>query len=709
MASLLETVKTNSQQLGKVSQEELQSLASRAQRPLQPTTPTSAAEIGASPDQAKMAGTPANRLSALRTAVKQTEQYETAKRREEAAKATEEQRKRIEEQERLSQNLNSMINRPNKLLGEILKAKEQQLLVPADKAKAEVSKKAIETMGVSADKQEAAALAMDKIVRGEDVNNQLLSLGNMLGRPVSAEQVTSMVKAAEETVGNAVAQQAKATKLTMGNLSTEDFAKLGMPNVQDVKQLSGLMGFDVSGMTWDEFADKARADINSKANQTAIIKQKLSDPAVGPAERAELNKQLRNLGATGVRSAEEKVNDIAAQLQDGDTVVVNGTSVDLTDVFSDASITSKMKEYTEETDPAKKEELIKSIESTYGTGLASYVKDNEKAIKDQVKAVSPAVATFAKIQEDNKKLFEPQDLGGVSFAPDVLNKIFPGYSDQRSAALNPASLPEIIRIATDTRLPTAQRSQVVQFMNDMKNHPEFQKYAGMNYDQLKAAGVFSPGKAAELINNTEQVKSVEAAGSDEEIIQVLFGNDPTFNFNEFTESLKAFPTSDWLRARMDFDGDGKIDAPNSLKEMFLKVNKTQGLEGVSSLKRELEQVKQSSMDLKQAANQYKETNRLVQGISSQIQDSLKESIELKKKMNKPGISTEEFRRMQARYNEVNRDIQGLQDVQATVNKARNETNTFMKTYKPGTKLPEINIVSIEDSLSKVLAKKFGTA
>jgi len=128
MADLKTLLKQGS--LKKTSEEELQNLSQKAGLNASPLSPQGAASIGASPDQAKMAGSSASKAVSLQTSQGDLSLRDTLRREPTAATATEEQKKKQTQQETLGRFTGSLDERVQKLAEQTLGGQASFTLKP---------------------------------------------------------------------------------------------------------------------------------------------------------------------------------------------------------------------------------------------------------------------------------------------------------------------------------------------------------------------------------------------------------------------------------------------------------------------------------------------------------------------------------------------------------------------------------------------------
>jgi hypothetical protein len=174
-----------------------------------------------------------------------------------------------------------------------------------------------------------------------------------------------------------------------------------------------MFGSDWRTKTWDELKT-GLAQVSNTAVQTRDLMAVVNNPNIGPAQRSAARAALRELGVIGVRTAEEKINNIVAQIEDGDNVVVGGKAMEVQDFLNDDRISARITEALD--DPTGT--VLKELEAEYGPELTKWIKDNEETLKKASDTIKTNVNTVSEVQKTNAKLNE-FDIGAG--APVVLD------------------------------------------------------------------------------------------------------------------------------------------------------------------------------------------------------------------------------------------------------------------------------------------------
>jgi hypothetical protein len=340
-------------------------------------SPADAAGMGASPDQAKMAGV--NKPGALDQAMtqataekdlKQEELYDAIERERniEDEQLTPEQKEAQKLAESL-EGLGSLDNLVQKATEEAfadvtytadLQLVEEQMesLLPegAPPKAAEEIKGAFNTYNeMLQDPEQGIAAANAYLVSLQEGENPLIN------PEVKTETILmSIVNSVDTDPKTAAALTASAIAegvvdvdgLTMDFL--EEQGLINFPESDDDEipefgmsknQMMGILGDSMGELTVEEIGNIIENKVLSDIHQTENLQKTISDPNVSPVLREALQGQLAQIEASGMAAIEQDADDAAAQVMAAGSVLFGGEVRELNDLLSDDGIVSMVDDF----------------------------------------------------------------------------------------------------------------------------------------------------------------------------------------------------------------------------------------------------------------------------------------------------------------------------------------------------------------------------
>ncbi len=402
MPRLRQLLKTPGGQLAETSSEELAKLSGRSQAP---TTPLETAVIGGEPHTSKMAGTPAQKVSALRTALQEEDVLTTRLRREQVRrKATGEEAKAIEQAGRLEQ------------LGD-LESRVEQLAEQA-LARGTEQQQAVE-LGITTEDEKEREL-LERIRDNPQDNEAIVEYNRLMGRTtvasqLSAEEILGRFGDEAGAVGGALAESVQ-DKITSGEL---DFKDMGFTSIDEVAGLLGTDAKQLSGMSIQQMQDQLNAQIADEYDTVDTLNRQANDPALGAAERAEARKTLREMGAVGIRSIESDIDNLADDIAEAETVEFMGEEMQIEELLDDDYLSGVVGKYMTDKNFAKQ---LKEEEPQ----LVEFIERHKGALADAAKDVEAGLLEFADLQQRNQNLAKSK-VGKLS--NDIMKEMIPGFGE----------------------------------------------------------------------------------------------------------------------------------------------------------------------------------------------------------------------------------------------------------------------------------------
>jgi len=493
--SLLNTVKQGSQ-LFKESSEAVSSLSQKAGRPEAPTSPMETAVIGGTPSQAKMAGTPAGlqgKVAApkIATSLKLATQERQAQADPELAA---DQKRALE----LSQKLSGLGSLGQRVPDLIHKAVEDK--IKGINVKPVVDPTTFADLNLSGPNQASLTDALNVLADPSQSNEKqqeaMVTVSNLTKQDLSKLDPTTLSK----TVQGFFKKGAAANLESVVSTATPSFVTLGMLgetpsalgyNSWDalatdlgIKAPEGKTAQDVlKGMSIKELGQTVdtikRTGFQTQQEWMSV----LQDPTSSLQDRQVARTMLTNMGASGVREAEQRTATLTAQVQAGNTVTVNLTGtpqqMSVEDVLKNDTIKGAISVLLDPAKPGYKEVAAANPE------LLAWVQKNAEVLKDAVQGITDDVSQFATNNAANAQLLN-------QFFPDekarnaIGNVLFPGTWGTFSAQkYNLSTAPLLQNWAGIPASEQTQISTAIQTIADGGSAEDIQAFLDTNRDALK--------------------------------------------------------------------------------------------------------------------------------------------------------------------------------------------------------------------------------
>jgi hypothetical protein len=410
--------------LAETSAEELAKLTGRAAAP---TSPMETGVIGGNEDQSKMAGTPAQKISALRSSIQGAQDLSTRMRREQVRRtATAEEEKALSGEERLQQ-LGDLESRVEQLAESALLAgagQTQQVQLAAEGEQA-----AVDILNRIRDNPNDMSAISDLyrlqgIQRATDI---LAADGQLTAQAkqkifdsfgVTIDPATGEARLGGrgfEQIGGALAESVQ-DKITSGELN---FEEMGFSGVDEVANLLGTDAQSLQGMGIQDMLNQLNSQIEQEYSAVADLQRRASDPSLGAAERAEARRTLREMGAVGIRSAESDIDQLADEIAEANTVEFMGEELATEDLLDNDYVSGLVLNYFQRPDFAKKMEESEPE-------LVKFIKKHENILLDSVADIDQRLGNFAALQKENLDLAKTE-VGDID--EDVMKEWIPGYGE----------------------------------------------------------------------------------------------------------------------------------------------------------------------------------------------------------------------------------------------------------------------------------------
>lgn len=466
---------TGSSPTRRTSAEEIQSLSREKGLAAPPLTPQGAAALGATPDQAKMVGERRQTQAATRIAMAPGQDLATQTRQKQArSQATGTEAGLIEKSEAL-QKLGGLGDQVHSLL----QAEVSKL------TSAQAQFQAVDDAELLAGLDEEGKARVSELATQVAAGNMeaQVELNQLLGRdgsnPLSEQDINSLVQGdVALTTADALADQ-----ITVEGALPD----LGYDSLEALAADVGLPASQLGSMSIAEFSEAVQRELDREFSQVEALEQVLSDPTSSPAERAEALATLRDLGATGLRTAERAAEDLSEQLETADEIEFAGELTTLTELLSDEGITGQVERFLVGS-PEEREKLLEMESDFY-----SWVQTNEEGLATLFADLGETTEKFNEIQEYNQSLAKTSagELSG-SFMSALLGE---GWDGLATEELDVSEYPLLELLDDPTNMPEGvDPDALLSGLDEVAtlSQDAARQLAGMSKEQLAKLGIGNP-------------------------------------------------------------------------------------------------------------------------------------------------------------------------------------------------------------------------
>lgn len=341
-------------------------------------TPSGAARQGATPDQAKMAGTPAQKAPVLDQAAAQSQTLAGQQRLTPTASppsATD-----VAEQaagDRLSK-LGSYGTRIKALVNARLAAVSQAQVAP------NVNQEALSAflVGKPAEQQAAVTAALTNYLQGGRTEEQLAALSTAAGGPqaLAGSVLGGLVQQNLSTAGQGQ------TGVTVGQL---DLAQAGIDPTQLAQDL-GITPAVLAAYSPDQLQEAVKTQVNQHLSGTDALKAEAV--TASPARKAQILSELRTRGESGTSAVEQAVSSLTQRMQAAEEIDLGGGhTANVQDLLKDEGVSNLISEASN--DPTRLATL-----ATTQPGLAAWITQNHDSLKALTADIGQQVTNLQGVQ-----------------------------------------------------------------------------------------------------------------------------------------------------------------------------------------------------------------------------------------------------------------------------------------------------------------------
>lgn len=549
------------------SEEELDKLTQKSGRLQAPINPLETKAIGGNADQAKMAGTPNQKMNALQTAVSQSVNLGDVQRRKttETSAAQQGQKAAMEAKLAELEGLGDLSNRVRQIA---LSRFERDYAAPTALALNEFT----DSPEWSAVPQEAK----DALATGTINDEQLAQIAQGLGI-TETSQIGQLAEAIKGQLGVEVDSQSgflaglAAGQVKLGELTQDDLTQLGYGNTAELATAIGVPEEELAGMSLDQLEDRIDTQQAEMFDKARELRNVLSDPASNFAAREAARAELKQLQAAGIDDAETQYNNLERQIKEGRTIEFDGKQVPVDELLSSDGLELRIA-----TALSNEEEMARLKKDE--PALFGFIQENKAAFDSLVDAVDEDTQRFIELQETNESLAKPsEDLEPIPST--VMETWYDDWGSVRGEAYQPNGVLQLLQSnQVDFKVKKAL-NDAIQTISTRPNMKDDLKYLGtLDVAGIKKLGLDNPAKLQKYLDyrtDYDQLKDVPdkeflntSLKLDAKSLQSYLAKATAMNASGFSKVNNSLLTV------LDANKDGKLDSLKDIKKRILGSGET---------------------------------------------------------------------------------------------------------------------------------------
>lgn len=508
VANLKDTIKTNSG----IFQDS--SAASDAYgRAANPTNPLAASTLGLNADQAKMAGSSANKSSAFRdlaadasTPAGSTSLRDAIRKDQVDGSMSQEEKDRKASAAKVGTFTGKLEDRVQALSAQYAKGIAPTLTVPKVDASTIAAAGLVPADGSSPDSLAASINALLAPLPTDPTQAANAALarteaGNSVAKALGLDPADPNLLATLQTKMGQLMPEADDEVAQSVAGAIEDYDKVTLDTLfkGDPQGASGTLGSladlaTATGMSADPQASNYVGNLNIpglKAELEKIgikdfsyikdLQRKAADPFTSEAERTAVLRELKSLGASGVRATEADYNKLNDAVKQGQMVTIGGQSMSLEAALSDDRISAQVSNYLKMT-PEQKAEFEAS-----NPDLAKLINGNRSVLTEASKRLDDSIEASA-----DAVLAQRATIGGVQLSDGAMKALMPDFG-KYGGTIPPESKAFLDKVKD---LPQA----TAQFLNDQLTS------GGITAKDIATLGNLDPQTLGTFAANPQQLR-----------------------------------------------------------------------------------------------------------------------------------------------------------------------------------------------------------
>lgn len=549
-------------------QPDLQGLTGQAGLPAAPTTAIGGAMLGATPDQQKMMGSPAQVQNALRMSQEGAETLEGARRLRQARTATTAEQEKMQKAEALEgltsaeKTTKTLIQREMDKLTQAQAPTAEQLVITAPPtAGMTITPEAFGQV------RPLVVSALANVREGKPIDQATIAAINIaLGRPVTDLVDENFLNQFLVNSKEQIKQQG--ADAVRNNLTVKDLVE--EPSFgYTTEQLSELLGVDPKTLEATTVGDLDLLIKNAQTQQFSTVtgtREAIQSGLLGQAERQAARQTIREASETGIAATEEDFQRLDDAIEKADIITFGGKQMTVGDALKDETISQFIADYIDAAPEQKKE--MEAQEPS----LTSFIKNNQAVFTAATEGFKAATTQFKATQESNKTYAE-------NFPPSLLNAVFPDWQKPSAGALKDNQIPLFQYF---NALSPEQQANVKQNLARAVGNRTWlaNELKDLTPDQLKKLQLDKTGTSLldSYIQGRERYEQIQSMDPDniDAIVQELAGRDTNVSAASMQKVLDNYKQLAALGYKVpsssvfDIDGDRKLDSPETLLNTLRK-------------------------------------------------------------------------------------------------------------------------------------------
>jgi hypothetical protein len=454
-------------------------------------------------------------------------------------------------------------------------------------------------------------------------------------------------------------------------------------------ELEKTFGKEWKSLTWGAMKDTL-AKTAPAATQTRELTNILNNPYIGAAQRSDARKSLVELGAIGVRTAEEKINNLKAQVEDGDNLVVDGKSYELSEILSDDYLSSKI------TEAANDDVALEKLKG-WAPEVADWLVKNRDSLKAATAQVSDSLKTVKEDQAYNTNLNTITLGNGASVTLD--DNLMKAFSPEWGTTVTGKMQIEDPVYKTITSMNDADKAVITESLNSiakaaspdqLKEYMAKARASGNVANYFRQNGFMDPARVSKMVEKAHDLATIDSSFTEnpDAFLGGLFASEGaalTKN-GTFTEVLKSLTTDPFLMKGLeaaglthefDVNGDGKLSLADfsDKRKIFNHLKGYMSAGGITS-----------GTTLSELKAQMGKEVVLGRQIATEMQDDEKLNSQASKDITAIGNQERGFAsKMEIDTDVINSALKDPASMNTFVNKATAEFKKRIMAYRPETK------------------------
>lgn len=526
MANLAQTIKTNTG-LAQMSAEELAAQQGRAPS----RQPLETAVLGGTKDQAKMAGTPAQKSAALRTGIQDQEDLATTLRRGQA---------RTEQTEAEKQ----QITKAGQLAGLGGLGERVAQMAEANLAAVAATEPGSLEVLEGTDPEIAAHLQTIRDFKPDSAQSiaAVQAIETKLGRDVTATELSTYYGTQEEQLEQDLVVDAIET----GELPLQDF---GFENIEELAGLLGVDSAELSQMNMEDFHTTLNNVIQEEYTRTANLQAAANDPRLGAKQQAEARAELRDLGFVGIVSAESEIDQLADEFEQDTQIEFGGETFSIDELLSSEKISGLVAGYLQglDKDGNPVTEEAKEFKEKHPE-LAEFAIKYQGQFEDAVANLDASIIAESQLADKNAGYATPVE-GGTDIS-NAITQIFPGFGKEAVTYdymdRIQQDVPGLATLYSDVTSESQKVNATERLSTFADSAPSgfTQALLHMSQDELEGLGFYAPPGDPRWVDFTakmEQANKIDSLDTEStSAVASMFG---AADGGEFEQTLKDLQTA----------------------------------------------------------------------------------------------------------------------------------------------------------------------